>query len=65
MLPNIGYGELILILGVGLLFFGAKQIPEIARSFGKAINSFKAGMKEMPDAPQDEKPEKETPSEKP
>jgi len=54
MLPNIGYGELILILAVGLLFFGAKQIPEIARSFGKAINSFKAGMKENPDEPHDE-----------
>ncbi len=46
---NIGTGELLIILALGLLVFGAKQIPEIARSFGKAINSFKAGMKEPPE----------------
>ena len=46
MLPNIGTGELLIILALGLLIFGAKQVPEIARAFGKAINSFKAGMKE-------------------
>ncbi len=49
MLPNLGTGELLIILALGLLVFGAKQIPEIARSFGKAINSFKAGMKEPPE----------------
>ena len=46
MLPNIGTGELIIILAVALILFGAKQIPEIARSIGRAINSFKAGMKD-------------------
>jgi sec-independent protein translocase protein TatA len=46
MLPNLGYGELFIILMVALLVFGAKRIPEIAKSFGKAINSFKSGMKE-------------------
>ena len=45
MLPNLGYGELFVILVVALLVFGAKRIPEIAKSFGRAINSFKSGMK--------------------
>lgn len=46
MLPNLGYGELLVILALALLLFGAKQIPEIARSFGRAINTFKGGLKE-------------------
>ncbi|MFH1726734.1 MAG: twin-arginine translocase TatA/TatE family subunit [Elusimicrobiota bacterium] len=54
MLPNLGYGELLIILAVVILLFGAKQVPEIARAFGRAINSFKAGMKEPPeDVPKD------------
>ena len=56
MLPNLGYGELLIILVLGLLIFGAKQVPEIARSFGRAINAFKAGMKEDPDEPSATKP---------
>lgn len=51
MLPNIGYGELLIILIVALLLFGAKQIPEIARSCGRAINAFKSGMREDPEQP--------------
>lgn len=58
MLPNIGTGELLIILALGLLIFGAKQVPEIARAFGKAINSFKAGMKE-PLEEEKKKPESE------
>ncbi len=46
MLPNLGTGELLILLALGLLVFGAKNIPDIARSIGKSINSFKAGMKE-------------------
>lgn len=66
MLGNIGTGELLLILAVGLIFFGAKQIPEIARSCGRAINSFKAGMKDAPEDLQSSnaKPSKKKPSEK-
>jgi sec-independent protein translocase protein TatA len=64
MLPNIGYGELLIILILALLLFGAKQVPEIARSFGRAINSFKAGMKDDPAGVKDETSAK-TPTEKP
>lgn len=38
--------ELIIVLLVAILIFGAKKIPEIAKSLGKSINSFKKGMKE-------------------
>lgn len=42
---NIGWPELILILFVCLLLFGAGRLPEIARQLGKAIQEFKKSMK--------------------
>ncbi len=38
---SIGYTEIILILLVVLLLFGAKRIPELARALGKASDEFK------------------------
>lgn len=46
---NLGTGEIIIILVVFLLLFGAKRIPELARSLGKGIRSFKSGMNEVTD----------------
>jgi sec-independent protein translocase protein TatA len=48
MLPNLGYGELLIILVLILLLFGAKRIPEIARSLGQSLNAFKSGIRENP-----------------
>ena len=36
MFGNLGAGEIILILLVILILFGAKKIPELAKTFGKA-----------------------------
>jgi sec-independent protein translocase protein TatA len=41
MLQNFGMGEILIILVIVLLLFGAKRIPEIAGSLGKGINEFK------------------------
>jgi len=38
---NIGATEILLILSVILVLFGAKKIPEIAKGFGKGIKEFK------------------------
>lgn len=43
-LPRVGIGELLIILVVILLLFGAKRIPELMQSFGKGIKSFKDGL---------------------
>lgn len=40
-IQNFGTQELILIFLVVLLFFGAKRMPELFRSFGKSIKEFK------------------------
>ncbi|MDP3790940.1 MAG: twin-arginine translocase TatA/TatE family subunit [Candidatus Omnitrophota bacterium] len=47
MFGNIGMPELFVILLICLLVFGAGKLPEIGKSFGKAINEFKKGMKEI------------------
>jgi sec-independent protein translocase protein TatA len=49
MFENIGAGELLIILFVVLILFGAKKIPDLARSFGKGISEFKKGLKDVQD----------------
>ena len=44
-----GGWELILIVLVVLVFFGAKRIPELARGLGKGIREFKDATKEIKD----------------
>jgi len=46
MMFRPGTGEIILIVVVLLLLFGAKRIPDLARSVGQALNMFRKGMKE-------------------
>jgi sec-independent protein translocase protein TatA len=40
-MPNIGTGEIILLLLLALLLFGAKRLPEIGRSMGRGMREFK------------------------
>ncbi|MFH1612765.1 MAG: twin-arginine translocase TatA/TatE family subunit [bacterium] len=47
MLGGIGMPELIVILVIILLIFGAGRIPEIAKSLGKGIREFKKAGKEI------------------
>lgn len=42
----IGTTEILIILGVAILLFGGKKIPEIMRGLGQGIKSYKDGMKE-------------------
>ncbi len=41
---SLGFPELVVILLVALILFGANRIPEIGRAMGAAINEFKKGM---------------------
>ena len=46
MFSNLGLPEILIILLIVLLLFGAKRIPEVAGSLGKGINEFKRNMTE-------------------
>jgi sec-independent protein translocase protein TatA len=60
---GLGMGELVIILVIVLLIFGAGRLPEVMGSLGKGIQSFKKGMKEPPEI--DVTPEKPNPPGKP
>ena len=38
---NLGGGEIVLILALVLILFGAKKLPELAKGLGKGIREFK------------------------
>jgi sec-independent protein translocase protein TatA len=40
-MPNVGPWEIVLLLLLALLLFGAKRLPEIGRSMGKGMREFK------------------------
>lgn len=61
-LAVIGTTEWLIIGAVVLLLFGARKLPELARSMGSSVNEFKKGMSEggkakEPPAPSDPSPQ--------
>ncbi len=53
MFKQLGPTEILLILGVVLLLFGGRKLPELARGSGRALRIFKSEIKEASD---DDKP---------
>jgi len=51
---GIGMQELLIILLICLLVFGASRLPEIGRALGKTINEFKKSMKDVTSGDNDE-----------
>ena len=47
---NLGFTEILIILLVVLLLFGAKRLPEVGASIGKGIREFKRSLSETQDA---------------
>ncbi len=43
-MPNLGMGELIVILLIVMLIFGASRLPQIGEGLGKAIRGLKRGL---------------------
>ena len=46
---GLGLPEILIVLLIVVLLFGAKRIPGLARGIGKSVTSFKAGMREEPE----------------
>ena len=47
---NLGFPEIMLIMVVVLLLFGAKRLPEVGASIGKGIREFKRSLSDTQDA---------------
>ena len=47
---NLGFTEIMVILLVVLLLFGAKRLPEVGASIGKGIREFKRSITDTQDA---------------
>jgi sec-independent protein translocase protein TatA len=47
MFGNFGMWEMLVILFIVLLLFGARRLPEIGGSLGKGIREFKGSLKEV------------------
>lgn len=43
-MPNLGMGELLIVLLIVLLIFGASRLPQIGEGLGKAIKGLKRGI---------------------
>ena len=54
----LGTTEIIIIAAVIILLFGAKKIPELMKSLGKGVKSFKDGMNDT-EQPKNDEPKKE------
>jgi sec-independent protein translocase protein TatA len=60
MFGNLGTGEIILIVLVVLILFGAKKIPELAQGIGKGMREFKKSLKDVEEDIKTEPKEKKT-----
>ncbi|MEE9288986.1 MAG: twin-arginine translocase TatA/TatE family subunit [Bacteroidota bacterium] len=46
-MPSLGMSEILLILLVILIFFGAKKIPELAQGLGKGMREFRKAARDV------------------
>jgi sec-independent protein translocase protein TatA len=53
---SLGVPELVIILGIAVLLFGGRKIPEVAKGLGEGIRNFKNALKgDDSNKPSDEK----------
>jgi sec-independent protein translocase protein TatA len=54
---GLGLPEILIIAVVGLLIFGSTRLPDLGRSFGKTITSFREGMSDNESSPTSNQPQ--------
>ena len=55
LIGPLGLPELLIILVIVVLLFGAKRIPDLARGLGEGIRNFRAGVKDADSTQTDDK----------
>jgi sec-independent protein translocase protein TatA len=46
---RLGFGEILVVLALALLFFGPSKLPQLGSSLGQALKSFKKGLSSLQD----------------
>ena len=46
-MPNLGFGEIILILLLALIIFGPKRLPEMGRTIGRSLKEFRRATSDL------------------
>jgi len=52
---RLGFGEILIVLVLALLFFGPSKLPQLGASLGEAIKGFKKGVSSLDEEKQPEK----------
>jgi sec-independent protein translocase protein TatA len=52
---RLGFGEIVVVLALALLFFGPSKLPQLGASLGQAIKGFKRGLSDVEVPPEEEK----------
>ena len=63
-MPQLGFQELMVILLIVIVIFGANKIPQLGKGLGEGIKNFKASMREAQQEPEKKEKEKEREKEK-
>jgi sec-independent protein translocase protein TatA len=56
MLGGLGPTEVIIVLGIALVVFGAGKLPDIASGLGKGLRDFKKAMRDLDETDSDSSP---------
>lgn len=64
LIAGLGPTELLIIVGVIVLLFGAKKLPDLARGSGQALRIFKAETKALTDSDDDEAKDEKSPAQR-
>lgn len=61
-MPNLRWQELLIIVALVLLLFGAKRLPDAARGLGRSLRIFKAETKGLVDDAEEDSPQAPPPA---